>query len=373
MGIFVEEHARAVSLFDDVTVLYVRKAGGGSPAHTEVRRCEENGLTVIRREFSPGLPGTNILRYTWHVCRIFNQMRKQGYSPDIIHCHVFTSAFPAVLIKRLHGIPMVVTEHYTAFSSGMLKISDKLIARLALKRSDLILPVSEDLMEHMRSYGVTGRYDVLPNVFDEDIFYPPTAPPDAGERGARLLTVAGLVPKKGIDYLLEAVRDLRRDVPGLTLDIVGDGPERRRYEEICARYGIDDAVRFHGLLEKDAIAGIMRESDLFVLPSLFENLPCVLIEATACGMPVVATDVGGVSEIVDETNGILVRPCDSAELRHAIKYALRRLEQYDTLEIASRSRESYGGEVVGANLDRLYREVLRGARTGGRRKAAFIT
>ena len=108
--------------------------------------------------------------------------------------------------------------------------------------------------------------------------------------------------------LLEAVALLRATRPALTLDVIGDGPDRAALEAQAARLGIADRVRFQGVRMPDEIADAMRQADLFVLPSHVENAPVVLIEAGASGLPIVATAVGGVPELVDATWGELVGP-----------------------------------------------------------------
>jgi glycosyltransferase involved in cell wall biosynthesis len=107
----------------------------------------------------------------------------------------------------------------------------------------------------------------------------------------------------------------------------------------------------------------MRGSDFFVLPSLWENLPNVVIEAMACGLPVVATRTGGVPEMVDERSGLLVAPGDPAELAAAIGAMLSSHQLYDREAIARAARERYGLEAVSAVWDEIYREVLGRARS----------
>jgi glycosyltransferase involved in cell wall biosynthesis len=102
----------------------------------------------------------------------------------------------------------------------------------------------------------------------------------------------------------------------------------------------------------------MRAADLFVLPSRFENLPVVLLEALACGLPVVATAVGGVPEIVDEGAGRLVAPDDPAALADAIADVAGRLDTFDRAALARRARERYSLEAVGAVWDAIYAEVM---------------
>jgi glycosyltransferase involved in cell wall biosynthesis len=117
-------------------------------------------------------------------------------------------------------------------------------------------------------------------------------------------------------------------------------------------------VTFHGLRPKPELAALMREADLFVLASRFENNPCVAIEAMASGLPVVATRVGGLPELVDERSGLLAEPRDPESIAARIGEALRRLDRFDREEIARRTRERFGREQVASLLAEVYQEAL---------------
>jgi glycosyltransferase involved in cell wall biosynthesis len=117
--------------------------------------------------------------------------------------------------------------------------------------------------------------------------------------------------------LLDAFDTARQAVPGLRLTLVGDGTDRPELERMARRHG--DAVRFAGFLDQTAVADTLREADALVLPSFAEGVPVVLMEAMASGKPVIATQVGGVSELVEDgVSGHVVPPGDAASLAEAI-------------------------------------------------------
>ena len=190
---------------------------------------------------------------------------------------------------------------------------------------------------------------VMRNVVDTEVF---TAAPHEKHGGpVRLLTVGALAEKKGQAHLLDALAELstRREA---TLDLVGGGELREELEAQARRLGLTEAVRFHGEVPKERVAELMGDADLFVLPSLHENLPCVLIEAMASGLPSVATRVGGVPELVDPQAGVLVAPADSAALAGAVEAALDR--DFDRAEIARRARERYSYDAVASDWSAVY-------------------
>jgi glycosyltransferase involved in cell wall biosynthesis len=136
----------------------------------------------------------------------------------------------------------------------------------------------------------------------------------------RLLSVGALLPKKGVQFLLEAMATLQADLP-IALSVVGSGPTAAALQQQAHGLAVDDAVHFVGpIAEDDALRDAYRAADVFVLPSLAEGVPRVLIEAMANGLPIVSTSVGGIRDIVvHERNGILVEPGSPVALADAIR------------------------------------------------------
>lgn len=356
-GIFVREHAKAVSLYNDVTVLYVRRIHCFTRKHCEITDTVEEGIRTIRITYTKSrIPKTATLLYVWHVFQGFRTLVKEGWRPDIIHAHVYTSGVPAVIISRLFRVPLVMTEHSSAFPRKLLPKRTLKEARFAMRRAKIILPVSEALKAGIESYGIKNTFRVVPNVVDTNLFHPDDQiKKDANIK--RILLVASLSPVKGVPYLLESLSILKAKRTDFVLDIIGDGPNRKEYEELSVRLGISDNVRFRGIKTKQHIAEFMRKSHFFVLSSLWENLPCVLIEALASGLPIIATQVGGIPEILNKEAGILVPPKDPNALAKSLDYMLEHTQDYSPEQISRFARERFSYEAVGKTLEIIYKEI----------------
>lgn len=348
-GVFVREHADALAGLAEVEVVYLERAAGEAFAlGPRVQR-------VRYRRF--GRPLSYAAFFTG-AARALRRLRAQGFEPDVIHAHSFLSALPALLLGRRHRKPVVYTEHWTIFlpeNRGRLSPGMRLAARLALRHADAVLPVSANLGEALRRLAPDARIRVVPNAVDERVFHPPEP---GRPRGRRLIT-AGLLDtdRKGVDVVLRAIAELtRRD--GVHLDVVGDGVLRREYERLARTLGLDASVTFHGLQPKDELARLLRQADAFVLGSRYENNPCVLLEALASGLPVVATRVGGVPEVVGTTSGVLVEPESARALAAGIEELLGRLGAFDAAELARSAIERYGRHAVARQLVAVYEEVL---------------
>lgn len=350
-GVFCREHARALATKHDVVVLASLATPRPDFAIFRLEDTVEDGIRTLRVRYRrpflrPAAMGCQLLG----MLAAWRRLKREGWRPDIVHAHVFEAAPPALVLGRLSRAPVVITEHYTGFQRGLVSGYDRLLARFSFERAELVAPVSEELAGHLRELAPRATFEVVPNVVDTETF----ASGDERRHGdGRLLTVAALAEKKGHRYLLDALRDL----PQATLDIVGDGELRRDLESQADALELGDRVHFLGERSKQEVADLMRNADLFVLPSLAENLPVVLIEAQASGLPAVATNVGGVSELVDGAAGAMVPPADPPALAEAIRTALAR--DFDRLALAARARDRYGYDAIRDRWTAIYTRLLR--------------
>jgi glycosyltransferase involved in cell wall biosynthesis len=353
-GIFVREHARAAALHADVRVLHLERSPGRSGlAETEPVTGEEPPTLRIRyRRFGKPL---SLAAFVGGPLAAYRRLRREGFEPDVLHANSHLSALPALTLGRLYRKPVVYSEHWSVFlpdNPAELAGGMTALARIALRGADLVLPVSEAMRRALETAGSPRRTEVVPNVVDERLFHP------GGEREGGLLLTAGTLGEneaKGVDYLLHAVAL----VEGVRLEVVGDGPMRAEYERLAGQLGVGERVQFRGFLPKPELAERMRHADLFVLASRFENNPCVVLEAMASGLPIVATRVGGLPELVDETSGRLAEPRDPRSIASQIGEALSR--EYDRDAIARRARDSFGRVAIGSRLASIYESVARTA------------
>jgi glycosyltransferase involved in cell wall biosynthesis len=188
--------------------------------------------------------------------------------------------------------------------------------------------------------------------------------------GVRFVFTGRLVDWKAVDLLLEAFARVRERVP-VTLDILGDGPMRASLEAQARRAGIDPLVRFHGWQPQEQCARHLRESDVFVLPSLYECGGAVVLEAMAVGLPVIATDWGGPADYLDESCGILVPPRSREQFVTELAAAMLRLAQSPDLRrqmgAAGQTRviEHFDWERKVDRVLEIYTDAVNGARSGG--------
>lgn len=294
---------------------------------------------------------------------------------DLINAHwIYPDGVAAVWIGRQLNIPVCLTAlgcDINAYPKRKLR-RPQIVWALSHARG--LGAVSRNLADGMlallkaqairkrggsESFGRIPHIRVIPNGVDGKRFFPlPTL--EARRRlglepeGPVVLTVGSQDEVKGTRYLLDAVAMLR-DVPGLRLVLVGDGPLRGTLERLGEELGISERVLFAGKRDHTEIPLWMNAADVFCLPSLREGHPNVVMEALACGIPVVASDVGAVSEVLRPEAGIVVPPADASALAHALRAALRRIWNRDAIRNAV-SGASW--EACASNYFNWYREML---------------
>jgi glycosyltransferase involved in cell wall biosynthesis len=337
-GAFVLEQARAVAQRHDVVVV----CQDGPGAEDAIVDEERGGLRTIRlRHRSPRLtfvPGVRARPYRRGIRAALDRL---GFVPDLLHAHYFYVGIWAVEAGRERGIPVVLSEHSSAFPAGSVTGGRHRTASVALRGAALVCPVSEYLAESIHAAGFDVAMRVVPNPVDAAAFGPP-APRAPGP--PVVVTVANLTPLKGIEALIDAVA-----ATDARLIVVGDGERRAALERRAAPLG--DRVEFRGEVPRTEVARALAEAQLFCLPSLAETHGVAFVEALASGLPVLGTPVGGVPEIVGPGDGELVERNDLAE---GLQRMLASLERYDRAAIRERAVRRFGYDAVAALWDEVY-------------------
>ena len=283
------------------------------------------------------------------VPRLVSFIRASG--ADVVHAHLEMAMTLALLAAALAGRPGVGTFHHVHRPlSGRAAARERLAVEVATRSKAAIFVSQASLTSFADRYRpgrrVPKSWTVVHNGIDLDYFSPateasPSLPADLGLSesaplgGHRVVTLlAALRDFKGITHAVRAWPDVLARVPEARLLLVGSGSEEASLRAQVADLGLTESVVFAGM--RSDIPEILRASEVVLLPSIYgENLPTVLMEAGGCGRPVVASDVGGISDIVaDRETGLLVRPGDAAGIADAV---VRLLDDRDLAEAMGRA------------------------------------
>jgi glycosyltransferase involved in cell wall biosynthesis len=293
--------------------------------------------------------------YLLGVRAVARRLAREGSPVDVIHAHVHWMGWAAFIIGRLLRRPTVISEHSSEWLQRQITKRALRRARISFRRAALVCPVSSALQRAIESYGVRGRFRVVPNAVDTDVFHP------SSERAARLPTrlvnVALHRDVKGVDVLVRAFARVGRRRPTLMLDLIGDGPQTPDLRRLISELGLEKRVRLLGAMQPAQVAAALRASDLFVLPSRQETLGASVIEALASGLPVVATKVGGVPEVVGPDDGVLTEADDVEKLAETIESVVDDYDRFDREAIAERARDRFSFDAIGRAWDQIYTSV----------------
>jgi glycosyltransferase involved in cell wall biosynthesis len=249
-----------------------------------------------------------------------------------VHGHPYLSSLIAAKIAKKYGKPLVLTQHntfieYNNFWDEIEKLNDLAIGKQVLKDAEKIIVVSNATKNYVLSLGADPeKIRVLHNGVDVNRFKPLTGVKDEMRKklgiskdSSVVLTVRRLVYKNGIDTLIESAKIAVKKNPRLFFLVVGKGPDFGKVKEKIEQLGMQENFRLTGFISDEVLPFYYNVADFFVLPSKSgEGLPLVALEAMACGVPVIATNVGGISEVMKEGSGKLVPPNSPDFLAKAI-------------------------------------------------------
>lgn len=293
--------------------------------------------------------------------------------PDVAHAHFWMSGLASVFAAKSLGIPVVQTFHAlgsvkrrhqgTADTSppqriGLERALTGWVARVAATCSD-------EMFELVRMGLPRTRMSVVPCGVDLERFSPVRRSSGGGRRPHRLVTVGRLVPRKGFDIIIRALRGVAHTelviAGGPAQGLISDDPEAARLKRVAAEAGVADRVELVGHVSRKDMPDLLRSADIVVCAPWYEPFGIVPLEAMACGVPVVASAVGGLTDtIVDGVTGALVPPRQPAALAATLRKLLNEpaLREAYGSAAADRARARYSWDKVAADIVMVYNRVV---------------
>lgn len=365
-GLFVRKHAQAVSQFCEVEVLYIHPS-------TDISRFEISTNKIANvKETTVYFPAksNNIvqklikqLNYISAYYKGWRHVKKNNFTPDIIHANILTrTGLMAFLIRLITGIPYVLTEHWSRYLPlrnsyhGFIR---KKTTKMVAAKAEAIFPVSENLKNAMILHDIKNQsYKVINNTVD-NFFFKQAVKTD--QRIAQILHVSCFDEQaKNLKGMLKALKKVSESREDFKLTLVGTGIDFKSIHNYAQSLNFPEGmIEFTGEKMPAQVAEYMQQSDFFVLFSNYENSPVVISESLACGKPVISSNVGGISEHINSSNGILIAPRDEEALAESISYMLDHYVDYKTDEIQSAAKSKFSMEAVGKEIYDQYLKALK--------------
>ncbi len=280
--------------------------------------------------------------------------------PDFVHVHVAMKAgLIALYLKWKFNIPYLVTEHWTGYyresADSLFKKSrlSKYLTRKILKNAFCLLPVSEALGRQINQYWVTVPFYPIPNVVDTRFF---SYSGKKGEGKFRFIHVSTMNHQKNPEGIVRSFAEILKQ--GIDAELILVGPVPPTFEEFIRRMVPEpDNIRCTGEISYEQVGVEMKSASALVLFSFYENLPCVILEAQCTGLPVIATRVGGIPELIQDDNGLLVDAGNEEQLLKAMKTLILKEGTYDRIKISSVASARYAYDRVGKDICTIYNSV----------------
>jgi D-inositol-3-phosphate glycosyltransferase len=278
---------------------------------------ELEGIGVYRTWF----PARNPLGWGVYALGSIPRTRSLAQSADVIHAQAFASVLPGVAARRVSGAPLVATFHTSHFLTRARNPLWAPVLGTMVRAPDHALASSREIAEVAERLAPGRSVEALTNGVETTFFRPvePALPPSPRPR---LIVPRRLFQKNGVEFFIRALPLILKGVE-VEAVLVGDGPERSRLEALARELGVLENLSFLGRRPHGEMPGLLCSGVLAVVPSLMEATSVAALEAMACGVPVAASAVGGLPEIVDESVGGLFPPGSPEDLARVVTALLQ--------------------------------------------------
>jgi len=351
---FIREHVRMTKQQGHaVGMIYLMRAP--FPGHTRMEKWVEGEVPVFQLS-------------KWHLPKGigFIAMWKKQYSglyrayiaqhgiPDVIHAHGYLAGMAARAISITYSVPYMITEHSTSIPGHNVEWYHTQELKKTYRDAKALIAVSSFLKNAMIQWVDSNKIHVISNPIDFDKFSQRQV--SVPQKDKLLISIGSLIPRKGFRILLKACAALEgKDVK---LKIIGKGPEQNFLHDLAAKLGLTNRVQWLEFQTPSEIAAQLCNADVYVSSSELETFGVTIVEALACGLPVVAAKSGAPEEYITPDVGKLVPANDVRAFTEAIHDILEHPEQFRPSAIRAYAKAKFDFPVVGARVDAVYADIL---------------
>lgn len=348
-GDFIQRHAEAVALKNQVTVIHVISDNELQKLY-EVEEFYKDGVrTLIGYIKTTNNPIFKIFLFIKAYLKLY---KKTGLI-DIVHLNViYPAGLFALYLKWIKRKPFIISEHWSVYHELDTKIHlfKKLIFKVITKNSSFISPVSYNLADSMKAIGLKGIYKCVPNVVNTDIF----TPSSYKSTDFTLLHVSNMADVKNVPLILNVIKKLELLSYTFTFYLVGENVEK--YSSLIEKLAIKQ-IKISNHITQTELSSIINKSTALILFSKTENLPCVVLEAFSCGTPVISSNVGGIQEYFPENYGKLINSKED-ELLEAIIDLKNNFKKASDKEMHNYVVENFSPEAICNKFSILYNNSI---------------
>ncbi len=349
-GDFVQKHAEAVATEHQVTLIQVI-------TDEKIKTIEFNESIINNvKTIIVYIPKKNrIIKLYYFFKTYISEIKKIGHF-DMVHLNItFPKGLIALYLKKIWRKPYIITEHWTGYQyprNKSIGLIEKLLTKQIIKNAAFVCPVSENLKKSMLDFDLKGNYSPVPNVVDISHF-------NLSPTKTKNFTVTHVShmgnEHKNVKGILNVISALQLKIPQLHFNLIGDNS--KKYKTLIENLNIKN-ISIIDQIPSNKVAEYLKNSSVFVLFSNYENLPCVILEAFACGVPVISTNVGGISEYFPKDFGYLIEPKDEKVLEKNILNIYESKLKIDKNKMHLYATNNFSIDAISTQYSNLYNKSL---------------
>lgn len=350
-GDFVQRHAESVALKHYVTIIHI-VSDKKQTSKVRITEAIINNVTTIVVYVN--------LRYKYlkffYFFKLYLNEIKKIKNIDIIHLNIsFPVGLVALYLKFFRNKLYIISEHWTKYiypNNKSIGFLEKMVTKIIVKKAAYVCPVSKNLQFEMERFDLKGNYNPVPNVVDALLF-------TISEKKYSKFTITHIShmgnEHKNIVGILHVIEKLHYKIPDLKFQLIGDNS--KQYLPIIKQLKIENTVVIDQISHVE-VSKYMKESNVFILFSNYENLPCVILESFACGVPVVSTNVGGIKEYFPNDFGYLINPKDEISLEKSIMKIYTNELNFNKKIMHAYAEDNFGMLKICDLFSKLYNKTL---------------
>jgi len=353
-GDFIQRHAEAVALKHKVSLIHVI---GDITLNKNIEITDKN-INNVRTLIAYVKQSSNPIIKTYQFIKAYFKLLKKVDDFDLVHLNViFPAGIIALYLKWFKRKPFIISEHWHGYHQPFCKkigFTARVLLKRCSKNAARICPVTDNLGLSMQNFGLKGRYHKVSNVVDTNLFKPTKKETNI----FNIVHISSMDKVKNVPAILNVIAKLQQTIPEFNFSLIGNNAND--FETLSIELGINPKnITFINQIPQNDLTNYLQQSTVLVLFSTTENAPCVILEAFACGVPVIATNVGGVSEHFPSRFGSLIPKDDSKTLlKEFINYS-KQNKKFNQKDMHNYIVQNFSPLIIAKQFTEVYLSALK--------------
>jgi len=368
-GDFIQRHAKACSILKKITVIHIKKDKNAiiTKDVKEIVSIENNLTEIIvyyhslKTNFFLLDKIFSAIKYKNVYQSILNKYIKTNGLPALVHLHVALKAgVQAIWLKKKHGIPFILSEHWSGFfkenKAGVtiLNYLDKKLIKTILANAIKITVVSNELGKQINQFYKLHSYHVIPNTVNTSIF---NLTETTLNNIPFFIHISSLNYEKNVEDIIEAFHLVKQK--GVSFNFIIYGPPKKHLHNLVSSKNLDDCIFFKPEVSQSKLAFDVKRADALILYSRYETFGCVVIEANACGVPAILSDIPAFREYsIENKTAVFAKPNNPEDLANSILIFLNNRTAFSKHFIATYIKQNFSYEVIGNKFYEMYKSII---------------